>query len=122
LPIIEIELILRPGESVPDGLAAQIANSSGEIVGTPKGGTWVKIHAIPSENYAENGAEPDDTVFPVFVSILKSRLPDPKAMQAEVTRLTETIAQICARPPENVHIIYQPPAAGRAAFGGRVAE
>ncbi len=41
-------------------------------------------------------------------------------LRREVAALTPAIAAICARLPENVHILYQPDGAGRVAFGGRV--
>ena len=54
----------------------------------------------------------------MFVSVLKAKLPPPDERQLEVTRLTEAVARICRRPPENVHILYLPGGAGRMAFGG----
>ncbi|OGC92323.1 MAG: hypothetical protein A2W25_16255 [candidate division Zixibacteria bacterium RBG_16_53_22] len=122
MPILDIEIVLRPGETLRAGLTSEIADRCGEIFRSTKGGTWVKINAIPWECYAENGAGPEDDNFPVFGSVLKARLPEPEAMQAEVTSLTEAIALACARPLENVHIIYEPAAAGRVAFGGKVVE
>jgi len=122
MPILDIEIVLRPGERLRAGLAAEIADRAGEIFGTPKGRTWVKLHPIRPEHYAENGAGPDNEISPVFVSVLRARLPEPEPMQTEVTFLIETIALACARPPGNVHIIYQPAAAGRVAFGGKVVE
>jgi phenylpyruvate tautomerase PptA (4-oxalocrotonate tautomerase family) len=122
MPTLDIEIVLRPGETLHPHLAAEIADRAGEILGTLKGATWVKLHPILSEHYAESGDGPNDNIAPVFVSILRSRLPEPEAMQAEVISLTEAIARICARPPENVHIIYEAAAAGRVAFGGKVVE
>jgi phenylpyruvate tautomerase PptA (4-oxalocrotonate tautomerase family) len=50
--------------------------------------------------------------------VLKARVPPPAAQQEEVDRLTAAVAAICDRPPQNVHVIYAPAAAGRVAFGG----
>ncbi len=121
MPILNIEIVLGPGEKPHAGLAAEIADRAGEIFASAKGGTWVKIRPIPPEHYAENGAGPEDDIFPVFVFILKSRLQERDAMKAEVVSLTNAIAKACARPPENVHIVYEPAAEGRVAFGGQVA-
>ncbi len=43
-------------------------------------------------------------------------------MKDEIAELTERFAEICGRSPEHVHIIYEPPAAGRIAFGGKLRE
>jgi hypothetical protein len=59
-------------------------------------------------------------VRPVFVSILKANLPDEAVMAREVEALTTAVAQLCDRPPENVHIIYLPSGNGRVAFGGQI--
>ncbi len=41
-------------------------------------------------------------------------------LEAKVARLTEATAEACDRPAENVHVIVEPAAVGRIAFGGRV--
>jgi phenylpyruvate tautomerase PptA (4-oxalocrotonate tautomerase family) len=119
MPILEVEIVTRPQETLPPNLAGELANRAGEVFGAPPGSTWVKLRVIPSEYYAENGGAAEG-VYPVFVSVLKARLPEPDALQNEVDQLTALIAQVCARPPVNVHILYQPAAAGRIAFGGIV--
>ena len=120
MPILEVEIVTRPNENLKPGLAAELANRTGEIFNSPPGTTWVKVRAIPQENYAENGSGEPFEVFPVFVSILKAHLPAPDALQAEASRLTEEIAQVCARPVENIHLFYLPEGAGRIAFGGKI--
>jgi phenylpyruvate tautomerase PptA (4-oxalocrotonate tautomerase family) len=74
---------------------------------------------ISKEYYAENDST--ENFYPVFVSVLKVKLPSLESMQAEVAKLTEAVAQICGRPQENVHILFLPEAAGRIAFGGKLA-
>ena len=120
MPILDIEFVLQPGETIRAGLAAEIADRAGEIFVTPKGGTWVKLHPIQPDHYAENGAVSGDEIYPVFVSVLKAHLPASGALLAEAVSLTAAIALVCGRPPENVHIIYEPPGTGRIAFGGKV--
>jgi phenylpyruvate tautomerase PptA (4-oxalocrotonate tautomerase family) len=119
MPILTIEIVLRPGETLPSHLAADIADRAGEVFGSPPGRTWVKLRGIPVEHYAENGGAAEG-VYPVFVSVLKSRYLPPDEMQTEVTRLTTAIAQASARPVENVHLVYEPAGAGRVAFGGNL--
>lgn len=119
MPILEIEIVLQPGESLPSSLAQKIADHAAAVFGSPPGNTWVRLRAIPEAQYAENGSIPPG-VFPVFVTILKAVLPEPHVLQQELDQLTRTLAEACARPKENVHILYLPPGAGRVAFGGRL--
>ena len=120
MPILDVEIVVRPNESLPRELATELANCAGEIFGAPPGTTWVKVRTIARENYAENGDGQPEDVYPVFVSVLKMKLPLPDTLQVEVVRLTAAIAQVCACPQENVHIVYLPEGAGRVAFGGKV--
>jgi phenylpyruvate tautomerase PptA (4-oxalocrotonate tautomerase family) len=120
MPILTIEIVLRPNESLRVGLAAELADRAGEIFGSDPGETWVKVTIIPVGQYSENGGLPPGGIYPVFVSVLKARSSPANALQAEVTRLTAAMAQACARPVENVHIFYQPEGRGRMAFGGRL--
>ena len=119
MPIVDVEIITRPDEPQRPDLAVELADRAGEVFGSAPGNTWVKVHFISGDNYAENLAAPG-SVFPVFVSVLKAKLPAPDLLQAEAARLTAVIARACQRPPENVHILYLPEGAGRAAFGGRL--
>jgi phenylpyruvate tautomerase PptA (4-oxalocrotonate tautomerase family) len=120
MPILDIEMVICQDEALAPGLAADIADRSGEVFGSPPGSTWVKLRAIPCDHYAENGGGPPDGVYPVFVSVLKARLPAPDALRAEVARLTAAVAEATGRPAENIHIIYLPAGAGRVAFGGEL--
>jgi phenylpyruvate tautomerase PptA (4-oxalocrotonate tautomerase family) len=120
VPIIDVEIIIASGESPEINLAAKLADGIGEVLGLPPGSTWVKLRAILSNNYAENGAEVAPDAYPVFVTILKRQLPPPEIIQDEVTKLTNAIAEICHRQLENVHVIYEPEGKGRIAFGGKI--
>lgn len=111
MPILDVEMV---GE-VPEGLAAEIAEAAGRALDSRPGGTWVKLRAIP--HYAENGPI-DASVQPVFVRLIERALPEEDALAARVMALAEAIAGACDRPRENVHVIVEPPGAGRVAFGG----
>jgi phenylpyruvate tautomerase PptA (4-oxalocrotonate tautomerase family) len=119
MPIVDVEIVLLPGESMRLGLAAEIADRSGQIFGSPPGSTWVKLRAIPCDHFAESGGPPDG-VYPVFVSVLKARLPALEVLRAEVGGLTAAVAEATGRPTENVHIAYLPAGAGRVAFDGEL--
>jgi phenylpyruvate tautomerase PptA (4-oxalocrotonate tautomerase family) len=120
MPIVDIEIVLLPGEAMRSGLAAEIADRCGRVFGSPPGHTWVKLRPIRRDHYAENGGGPPDDVRPVFATVLTARFPAPDVLPVEVAHLTETIAQATGRPEDQVHVIYLPEGAGRVAFGGRL--
>lgn len=119
MPILDFEIVLRPGERLDPGLALTLARSAGAALAAPADTTWVKLRALAAEHYAEDGGVPEG-VYPVFVSLLKARWVAPAARQEEVERLTRAVAGACGRPAENVHLFYEPEGAGRVAFGGRL--
>lgn len=120
MPVLDVEIVARPGETITDDLARRIADLAGEVFQTPPGRTWVKLRTLPAAHYAENGGGPPEGVYPVFVSVLKSQQPSQEEGTTEAAKLTTAIAQACGRPRENVHVLYLPAAAGRMAFGGRL--
>ena len=119
MPILHVEIVTRPDETLPPNLAAALADRAGQIFNSEPGGTWVKVTFIASQNYAEN-LTPANELFPVFVSVLKAALPALPVLQAEAAQLAAAVAQVCNRPQENVHILYQPEGTGRVAFGGEL--
>jgi len=119
MPIVEIEIILKPNEAIDPEISSHLANDLGKIFGSQKGRTWVKIYELPESHYAENNQKTKD-IHPIFVSVLKSTLPPRNELQLEVTRITNTIADILGRPTENVHVFYTPEGSGRVAFGGKL--
>ena len=119
MPIIDIEIVRRPNEIIRNDMVTELADELGEIFHSPSRGTWVKVHDIPSSQYAENG-ETAIGLYPIFVKIIKSTLPSLEEIQQEVEKITGAVAQICNRPSENVHVIYQPEGRGRIAFGGKL--
>jgi phenylpyruvate tautomerase PptA (4-oxalocrotonate tautomerase family) len=118
MPILDVGLVLGAGEEVPTGLAAAVADAAAAVFGTPAGGTWVKVHGFSAERYAENGGPTESR--PVFVRVMRAHLPVQLELEQEAPTLAAAIARACGRPVENVHIIYEPPAAGRIAFGGKL--
>ena len=119
MPILNVEIVTQPDEHIRPGLAMELANRTGEIFASPPRSTWVKVYLLARENYAENTGT-SELISPVFVSVLKTKLPSHAVLQMEVAKLTNVIAQICNRPQENIHIIYLPEGTGRVAFGGRL--
>ena len=119
MPIFDVEIVVGPEESLPDGLARQLADIAGTILESRPGGTWVKLHTLAREHYAENGDLSED-IRPVFVSVLMSKRPNEETMKQQSEALAVTFAQACNRPKENVHILYEASAAVRIAFGGEL--
>jgi len=119
MPIVDIEIVLKANETIPSEMASELADRVGEIFGSPKNGTWVKVHGISSSHYAENGGK-DEDVYPVFITILKSSLPKPEEMQKEVDTIISVVASISNRSRSLVHVIYEPEGKGRVAFGGKI--
>jgi len=119
MPIINVEIVTRPAETLPSFLAKQLADALGNVMGSEPRGTWVRLHSLPADRYAEGPGE-ESPFFPVFVTILRARLPAADVLQDEVTRIAEVTARLCDRPAANVHVQYLPPALGRVAFGGRL--
>jgi len=120
MPLVDVAIVLRPQESLRATLARELADRIGEVLDSSPGSTWVTVRAIPADQFAENHAESAAEVRPVFVTILKSKLPPRDLLQREVSALTPAIARVCGRPEQHVHIIYQPDGMGRVAFGGVV--
>lgn len=104
MPIVDVEIVLRPDELVRQEMAMELANELGEIFQSPPRGTWVKVRTLSADQYAENGGTTEG-ICPIFVSIIKSRLPHAGELQKETERITGAVAQVSGRSSENVHII-----------------
>ncbi|MDZ4404901.1 hypothetical protein [Prosthecobacter sp.] len=116
MPIVDIEIITS--ESLDGGLAAKIADMAAQVFGGPPASTWVRVRSLPQEHYAENGTATPEGWRSVFVTVRKAQRPTGPALETEVRALTEGVARVCGRPAGNVHILYEPDAQGRIAFGG----
>ena len=118
MPILNIEVIGPLNESIRSGLASRIADAAGKVLNSKPQSTWVKIRFLSEEEYSENEGGPAEAVLPVFISLILAKPPAGNELNKMLYRLTEVIAKVCERPPQNVHIIVEPAAAGRIAFGG----
>ncbi len=121
MPIVDVEIVLNEGESLRPSLADELADVIGKAFEAPKGTTWVRVRALERNRYGENGGTPDYAQ-PVFVHVLKSQTPQGDALKRELRILTNAIAAAVGRPGPGVHVLYEPEAKGRVAFGGILAE
>jgi len=120
MPIIDVEIVVAPNGPVGAGLAQSLADAVGLALGSPAGQTWVRLRLLAREHYAENESSLASTELPVFVTVLKRALPGQAEMTDEITRLTESVANVLGRNRNRVHVEYAPAASGRLAFGGKL--
>ena len=119
MPILQVELVGKPsGRS--KNLARLIADAAAKVLKVPPGRVWGRLRVLPRKYYAECGGKVHKDIQPVFVELLKAVPAPRKILKREAMLMAEAIGKACARPAENVHIFYEPPAVGRAAFGGRL--
>jgi phenylpyruvate tautomerase PptA (4-oxalocrotonate tautomerase family) len=117
MPIVDIELVVRNEEALPEGLASTLADALGEVLGSEPGRLWVRVRALPESQYAENLGEAPR---PVFVSLLFGTPPTGDLLRLQVKQVTQIVAGICRCPAGHVHVLLEPAAKGRIAFGGEL--
>jgi phenylpyruvate tautomerase PptA (4-oxalocrotonate tautomerase family) len=121
MPIVDVEIVTSENERIGVTLAKDLAVAIGPILGSPPSGTWVRVRELPASHYAE-GDDGGSGLRPAFVTVLRARIPAADALKAEIRALTNEVARVLGRSPENIHVLYAPEARGRAAFGGRFVE
>lgn len=114
MPILKIRIV-QTTTDLSSGLAQSIADATGAVFESKPNGTWVTIETIPASLYAENGGAAE---CPVFVDVTLGQWQDTEKMKRLAQELAAVVANVVARPIENVHILFAPPAKGRIAFGG----
>lgn len=120
MPILEIDVVARPGEELANDLAERLADAAAGVMSDAIGRTWVRLRRLDAKSYSEDAGGPPEGVYPVFVSVLQADLPGLEELKAEAARLAKAIAEQSERPVENVHILYEPRGRGRVAFGGNL--
>jgi hypothetical protein len=92
------------------------------VLDTQPGRLWLRLHALPGSNYAENGAPLAPSELPIFVTVLHARRPEDDALRVQALALTQAVAAAVARAQTQVHVTYAASGAGRMAFGGNLVE
>jgi phenylpyruvate tautomerase PptA (4-oxalocrotonate tautomerase family) len=80
MPIVDVEVVLGAGETLTANMASMLADAIGEVFGTPRGRTWVRLRHLNRADYAEQGGITDD-IRPVFITVLKSQRPENETMR-----------------------------------------
>jgi phenylpyruvate tautomerase PptA (4-oxalocrotonate tautomerase family) len=122
MPLVEVELVADASSVAASGLAQSIADAVGRTLQSPPGHTWVRLHVLERNYYAENESNLEATELPVFVTVLKRVLPEGEALAGEMMALAGAIAEVTGRAMSCVHIEYAPAAGGRLGFGGQLVE
>ena len=125
MPIVTIETLSDSPISDEDALPTPVqlqslADSLGALFGSHPSGTWVRARQQQRAYYAENMMEVSASLRPVIVEILKANLGTEKERAIEAAAVCALVAQTLDRDIQNVHVIYQPEARGRVAFGGQL--
>jgi len=121
MPIVDVEVVAVDAELTPRPAVGALASSLGQVFGSAPGRTWVRLRIFPASCYAENDSPVSAETLPVFVTVLQAASPQGAELQAQVLAVTQAVAVWLGMPQERVHVGYAPPAAGRQAFGGKLA-
>lgn len=112
MPLLEIEVV-ELGQ-VSHQLSQQLADACALVLESRPSRAWVKLRGLERWQYAENGPP----TRPVFVSLTMA---DPPASPAPILeKIAVTVAQCLDRPVDSVHVVLEPAARGRVAFGGKL--
>lgn len=114
MPIFHVETSLR----APQGAARQLADTLGTLTQSAPGHVWVRIVPCDPSLYAEN--ETDAPPENVWVRVILRALPAESALAALARASSELFARTFGCSIDDVHVYFDPPAAGRIAFGGEL--
>ena len=120
MPIADVEIVTRPGERLAGDLAGALADALGAALGCAPGRLWVRLRPLAAEGYAENGAG-DGRPSPVFVTLLAYAPPEGEVLERTARAVAQAVAGLTGRESAHVHLVVEPAARGRVAFGGEVA-
>ena len=120
MPIVDILAVVASPDDLPPRVAASIANALSPVFAASPGQVWVRLHWLPSSQYAEDGTDISSDELPVFVSLLLATLPEDTARQQQALSVCQIVATCLERPSHRVHLEYAAAGRGRVAFGGRL--
>ena len=121
MPIIRMEVVLEEAEELPEKQVLQaLADGLGECMHSRPGGTWLMASGVPAAQYVENGGPVPAGIRPVFLTVIRHKIPDEETLTAECRKMAALAGEYLDRPADNIHITFEPEAAGRIAFGGEL--
>lgn len=120
MPIVTVDIVRDSSLRQEPGLAATLADVLAPVFGKDPKRTWIRLNYLDPGEYAEGGGGPEPGVIPVFVRLLLARLPDLDQRQQLAVKIGAKVGEVLDRPVENVHVIFEPEATGRVAFGGKL--
>lgn len=120
MPIVDIDIVMPRAAELPSGVAQRLADALGTVLDLPPGRLWLRLRALPSDCYAENGPVDPTIGLPVFVTVMFARVKAGQALEPELRALTVAVADVLAVSSTRVHVEVAPAGAGRIAFGGRM--
>jgi len=120
MPILEVEIVVESAADLAPNLAQSLADAAGTVFDADSGRVWVRLRSLDKTRYAENQAALPAGVLPAFVKVILAKPPSGPALADQAADLARAIAQALHRPQQNIHILYEPPALGRIAFGGKL--
>lgn len=126
MPIFHIDLL---DDGAPDAaLPKKLADALGTLLAADPGHVWVRVSRCPRSDYAENGDGPVPrwAFVRVILRSLPPEIPPPglksiptsEALTGRAHAIARLVAEHTGRALEDVHVYFDPPAAGRIAFGG----
>jgi phenylpyruvate tautomerase PptA (4-oxalocrotonate tautomerase family) len=120
MPIIEFQIIGNLEISDKKDFRKELINGLANIFGSENKSVWCKFNFIPVENYIENDNSglSIPLPLPIFLKILNYQNKSIEECKKEAIIISEFVSKVCNRPKENIHILYEPSAKGRIAFGG----
>ena len=120
MPIVDVQIVCERSSQPGPTVSQALADTLGSVFGSQPGRTWVRVHFLGAEHYAENGVALGGQELPVFVTVLQAHPPQGEALVTEVQAVTAAVAVCVGRAEERVHIQYEPAAARRQSFGGKL--
>ena len=112
MPLLVIEIVDLPSER--EHLCQALAQACALALQSRPSGTWVRLRQLEGWQYAENGP----ATSPAFVSLTLADCPEDPA--PTLARVAAAVAECLGRSVDSVHVILEPPARGRIAFGGHL--
>lgn len=120
MPIVTIEAVAFDPDRISHDLVRRTADAIGQALGVAPGKVWVRLRALPKSSYAQSGVDAAQTPEPVFVQLLRSRLPGADQLEADLVAVTQAVAACLGKLEQDVHVEFMPHGLGRIALGGRV--